>query len=123
MFGDTGQRVALVAVQVGAVDGDRVGFQLRVGVGVAEAVREAFTGAAGQLQLDAAGAGLVCILHREEAPERGRGIDLRVVPVDVEHVGVVAKSGSAALDAPLVVARGVGLVGGSRGVSAVGSAS
>src|SRR3546814_1064513 len=83
---------------------------LRLGVGVAEVVAEAFADAAGQLQLDAAGAGLLRVLHREEAPPCGRAVDLWILPVDVEHVGVVAHPADAALDAQLVVAHGVGLV-------------
>src|SRR3546814_8500885 len=51
-------------------------------------------------------------LHREEAPPCGRAVDLWILPVDVEHVGVVAHPADAALDAQLVVAHGVGLVGG-----------
>src|SRR3546814_16917139 len=39
-------------------------------------------------------------------------VDLWILPVDVEHVGVVAHPADAALDAQLVVAHGVGLVGG-----------
>src|SRR3546814_1050336 len=39
-------------------------------------------------------------------------LDLWILPVDVEHVGVVAHPADAALDAQLVVAHGVGLVGG-----------
>src|SRR3546814_8706925 len=78
--------------QVGAVGGHRIGLQLRLGVGVAEVVAEAFADAAGQLQLDAAGAGLLRVLHREEAPPCGRAVDLWILPVDVEHVGVVARS-------------------------------
>src|SRR3546814_12596375 len=75
-------------------------------------VAEAFADAAGQLQLDAAGAGLLRVLHREETPPGGRAVDLRILPVDVEQVGVVAHPADAALDAQLVVAHGVGLVGG-----------
>src|SRR3546814_19573881 len=77
-------------------------------------VAEAFADAAGQLQLDAAGAGLLRVLHREETPPGGRAVDLRILPVDVEQVGVVAHPADAALDAPLVVEPGVGLAGGPR---------
>src|SRR3546814_14970131 len=67
--------------------------------------------AAGQLQLDAAGAGLLRVLHREEAPPCGRAVDLWILPVDVEHVGVAAHPADAALDAQLGVAHGVGRAG------------
>src|SRR5690606_31078333 len=106
------QRHALEAVQVGAVLRDRVGIELGVGVGIAQRITEAVVEAAGQFQFHAAGAGRLPVGDGEEAPDRGGRVDLRVLPVHVEQVGVVGQAAGRALHADLVVAHGVGLVAG-----------